>query len=460
MHMSHTARPNTHSPSSDRSVVVVGGGFSGLAAAIELTMLNIPVVLLEQKPKLGGRAYSFVDETTGDVIDNGQHVLIAGYDHTMRFLERIGTRHLLSIQQQPILYLHHPTRGLCEFRLPALVPPFHLIAGILSTNLLTLRDKMRLLRAGWLLQRGAVAPDHQTIEQWLEASGQSEELKRSFWEPLAISIMNEHIAHASAKVFVHALRHAFLAAWKNAALALPRVGLSDLYVDAAAKFLTSRGAAVHVNSAVARLGVEGGRMRDVHLRDGRVIPCAAVILAVPHYEARDLTQEVLTDESLRAVGAIPSTPIVSIHLWFEEDFMKLEFVGLIDRRVQWVFNKRKIAQERGTGGHVSCVISGAEEFVSFSNEQLVQLALEDLRTLYRRASKPTHAIVIREKRATFSCTPDAERVRPPQQTSIPNLFLAGDWTNTGLPATIEGAILSGERCAHLAAACVRTQYAG
>lgn len=460
MPMSHTAPRNTRSLLSDRPVVVVGGGLSGLAAAVELTVQRIPVVLYEQRPRLGGRAYSFPDETTGDVIDNGQHVLIAGYDRTIHFLERIGTRHLLSIQEQPILYLHHPTRGLCEFRLPALVPPFHLIAGILSTNLLGFPDKIRLLRAGLALQRRDSPTNDDTIEQWLDANDQSEELKRAFWEPLAISIMNEHIAHASAKVFVHALRHAFLAAWKNAALALPRVGLSDLFVDAATRFLISHGASVEVNASVAELRTKGSRMQYVHLRDGRTIACAAVILAVPHYEASELVRTVLPDDALRLVGAIPSTPIVSMHLWFEEDFMKLDLVGLVDRRVQWVFNKRRIARKAGKGGHVSCVISDADPFVSLSNDQLIRLAVEDLRTLHGRVSEPTHALVIKEKRATFSCTPDAERMRPSHHTSIPNLFLAGDWTNTGLPATIEGAIISGERCAHLASDFVRLQHAG
>lgn len=460
MPMSHTAPRSTPSRFSDRPVVVIGGGLSGLAAAVELTVHHIPVVLYEQKPKLGGRAYSFTDETTGDVIDNGQHVLIAGYEHTMRFLERIGTRHLLLVQDQPILYLHHPARGLCEFRLPTLVPPFHLIAGILSTNLLGFPDKLRLLRAGLALQRSSAPLNDATIEDWLEANGQSEELKRVFWEPLAISIMNEHIAHASAKVFVHALRHAFLAAWKNAALAIPRVGLSDLYVDAALRFLNSHGAAVHSNSSVAQLRAEGNRLHSVCLRDGRESVCSAVILAVPHYEASELAREVLPDETLHRISAVPNTPIVSIHLWFEEDFMKLDFVGLVERRVQWVFNRRRIARAAGKGGHVTCVISDANPFVSMSNDQLIRLAVEDLRTLHGRVSEPTHAVVIREKRATFSCTPDAERLRPSHQTSLPNLFLAGDWTNTGLPATIESAILSGERCAQLAAHCVRAQHAG
>ncbi len=130
--------------------------------------------------------------------------------------------------------------------------------------------------------------------------------------------------------------------------------------------------------------------------------------------------------------------------------MKDEFVGLIGRRVQWIFNKRKIQNTDGKGGHVSAVISAAHEFVGLTNDELIRLTMEDLRSVYPTIpDQPTHAVVIREKRATFSCTPATERLRPSQKTPIPNLFLAGDWTDTGYPATIEGAIASGEKCAGL-----------
>ena len=439
-----------------KPVIIVGGGLSGLAAAVELTSRNIPVVLLEQKPKLGGRAYSFVDAITGDVIDNGQHVLIAGYERTMAFLERIGTKHLLTIQEKPTLHFHHPTRGFCEFILPKLPSPLHLIVGILSTNLFSFADKLRLLRAGFSLQFASNHPllDEVTIEDWLKAVGQSEETNRSFWEPLAISIMNEHIAKASAKIFVRSLRHAFLCGWKNSSLAIPRVGLSELYVHDALKFIEQRGTAVQLNADVVEIVLKDNKVRAVKLRDNSEIECSVVILSVPHFRLHTILPTEL-GITLATIGAQPSTPIVSMHLWFDNDFMSHEFVGLIDRRLQWIFNKRKINREQGRGGHVSCVISGAEKFVEMTNDDLVKLAMGDLRTVYASVPEPLNAVVIREKRATLSCTPEAEKARPNHQTSIPNLFLAGDWTNTGLPATIEGAIISGERCAELAITHVR-----
>ena len=206
-------------------VVVVGGGLSGLAAAVHLTSHGVPVLLLEQRNKPGGRAYSFIDETTGTVIDNGQHVLIAGYTRTMEFLGTIGTRDRLTVQSSPELRFHHPERGFCTFRLPHLPSPLNLVGGLLATDLFSAADKFRLMRAGRALGAYSSERDgNMTVEGWLDSLGQSPETKQSFWEPLAVAIMNEHIGVASALVFVRALRTAFLSGPVPRRLPFPRSG--------------------------------------------------------------------------------------------------------------------------------------------------------------------------------------------------------------------------------------------
>jgi zeta-carotene desaturase len=456
--MSQPRRGMPWSSSDSKPVIVVGGGLAGLSAAVDLTSRAIPTLLLEQRDYCGGRAYSFRDRTTGDIVDNGQHVLIAGYERTLAFLKRIGTDRLLAVQERPTLVLHHPTRGMCEFRLPKMPRPFHVLGGILSTNLFSLRDKVRVLRAAWTMRASAAQGDELTIDGWLDSVGQSEETKRSFWEPLAISIMNEHLASASAKVFISSLRHAFLSGWKNSALAIPRVGLSELYVDSAVQFILAHGGDIRTGAEVVGIDFETEKGLQVRCKTGSAVECSALILAVPHHRVASLLE---TDErnsvpstlrsSLSALSSTSSIPIVSIHLWFERDFMPHDVIGLIGRRVQWVFNKRKLFGEQRADGHVSCVISAAKGYVDMTNEQLERIALEDLQSVYPDApSNATSALCVRERRATFSCTPNTERLRPEHATPIPNLFLAGDWTATGLPATIEGAVISGERCAELA----------
>ena len=434
-------------------VVVVGGGLSGLAAAVRLSSQRIPTLLLEQRPFLGGRAYSFVDDTTGTVIDNGQHVLIAGYAQTMAYLDTVGTRDRVAVQGVPELDFHHPARGFCSFRLPGLPSPLHLAAGILTTDLFSAADRMRMVRAGLALRRGAGRGDggSMTVEEWLDAHGQSAETKRSFWEPLAVAVMNEHLGVASASIFLHAVRTAFLGDRRGAALAVPTVGLSELLVDPARAFVEGRGGVVRTGADVAGIVVEEGRVAAVELRDGEPVSCSAVVLAVPSYRAAGVLSASLRGWGTPANAAsIPLSPIVSVHLWFDTDFMPQRVLGVIGRRIQWVFNRRKICLERGAGGHLSVVISAGHSLVDLSNEELTRIALDDLVSIYGSSvGAPVHEVVIREKRATFSCSPAVEPLRPGAETPLPNLFLAGDWTATGYPATIEGAIQSGNLAAEL-----------
>jgi squalene-associated FAD-dependent desaturase len=417
-------------------VIVVGGGLSGLAAAVDLSASGIPVLVLEQKPSLGGRARSFIDATTGDEIDNGQHLLIAGYTNTLAFLDRIGSRHLVDVQKQPLLPFNHPGRGFVELRLPHLPSPLHLLWGVLTTRLLSLPDRLALLRGGTALQFEAPEKaDGLTIAGWLALHRQPAEACRCFWEPLAVAIMNEQMDRAPARLFLDALRQAFLRHRSDAALVFPRAGLSRLFADPASAFITQHGGELRCGTDVARIAVADGRVTGVVLKDSTVLPCSAVVLAVPPSRLQTLLPADAI-EGLSTMADGPASPIVSMHLWMESGFMNRDAIGLIGRRIQWVFRKER---------HVSVVISAAHEFVEMSNEDLVGLAVEDLRAVFgAEVETPVHTVVIREKKATFLPLPGEENSRPGPQTQVSNLFLAGDWTNTGLPATIEGAILSGK----------------
>jgi zeta-carotene desaturase len=231
----------------------------------------------------------------------------------------------------------------------------------------------------------------------------------------------------------------------NAALAFPTVGLSQLYVDGAKHFITLYGGEIHCNADVVGVSVDTGPANGVKLKGGDEVRADAIILAVPPHKLIPMLPDQLK-QTLSSVANLDSAPIVSIHLWFNEEFMVHEFVGLIGKRIQWLFNKRKINNEHVKGAHVSAVISGAYGFVDKTKDELVKTAVDDIREVYRNLrGEPFHAVVVREKSATYSSSPETERLRPSNETEISNLFLAGDWTATGYPATIEGAILSADR---------------
>ena len=444
-----------------KPVVIAGAGLSGLSAGVRLAAHNVPVVVLEQRPAAGGRAYSFTDARTGDVIDNGQHVLIAGYIRTLGFLRTIGTADRLAVQPVPELWFHHPQRGFCSVRFSGLPHPFDLVSGLLRTSLLSARGKLHMLRAGAALNTSNPGTEEQmaglTVAGWLDHLHQSEETKRSFWEPLAVAIMNEHIDVAAASVFVRAIRAAFFEVKRGAALAFPTVGLSALYVEEAKRFIEKRGGEVRCNAQVVNVTARKENVSGVTLKDGTIVEASAVVLAVPPAPAEALLPALLRETGMLAdIAAAPHSPIVSVHLWFPKEIMPHLFVGIVGRTIQWVFNRRRILTEKGTGGHVSAVVSAGETIVSLDNEALRDTAMTDLKEIFGRGiPEPEHVVIIREKRATISCTPAVEKLRPDASTPIRNLFLAGDWTSTGLPATIESAIISGERSAELALACLR-----
>ncbi len=440
--------------SPSESVVVVGAGLAGLAAAVELSSRGIPVTVLEQHRRGGGRAYSFTDRTTGDTVDNGQHALIAGCTATMRYLDLISTRRFLHTQRSPSLTFHHPALGLRRLRIPDLPSPLHLAGGILSTDLFSLADRLRLLRLGWALARlrdddpflsGA------SVAEWLRRHGQSAETIRTLWEPLAIAIMNERTEKASALLFARCLRRAFLGRTGDSALVLPSVGLSELFVTPACALISKHGGRIILGARAAGTILREGRVTGVRLEDGAELPASVVILAVPAWSiGRVLPEEMPRRAALLKAAELPVSPIVSVHLWYTTDFMHEEAIGIVGRTIQWVFNRRKIEEKGGQGGHITCVISAAHDLIGEPSRIILAAASDDLRAVFGKAGgDPIHSVVIREKRGTVSPIPGAERDRPDQITGIPNLFIAGDWTSTGLPGTIEGAVWSGKRCADL-----------
>ncbi|MGQ0735237.1 MAG: hydroxysqualene dehydroxylase HpnE [Acidobacteriota bacterium] len=436
-------------------VVVIGGGFSGLAAATALADAGLVVRLFEARPALGGRAATFRDPVTDEPIDNGQHVLAGCYVETLRFLRRIGTDrslHRPSALRVPMI----DERGRHSvLTLPPLPAPLNLLAGVLAWEAVSWPERLSILRLAGALRPlapgspaglAAAGEAGETVRQWLVRHGQSPRLCRLLWEPLALATLNQSVDQAGASAFLAVITRMFGPEPDSSALLLPAVSLGDLYARPAAAYLQQRGSSV-TTGAPARVVVEQGRVVGVRVRE-EMTPASVVIAAVPWFALRDVFDEVPREleTTVDDASRLDCSPIVTVNLWFDRDVMDEPFIGLPGRTFQWAFDRRRLTGPAAS--HISMVSSGAVAICAGANPDLIATAVRDLGSAIPAAqpSALRHASVVRERRATFSLAPGASR-RPRTETPIPGLLLAGDWIDTGLPATIESAVLAGHRAA-------------
>ena len=419
---------------------MIGGGFAGLSAATAIAEQGVRVLVLEARPTLGGRATAFIDPATGERVDNGQHVLVGGYHETFGFLRRLKTDG--DVYVQPDLHIDVIDREgrVSSLKCPPLPPPLHLLGGVVGWKGIGWGDRAALTH----LRTIDDGPATETVRQWLVRHRQTPRLIELLWEPLAVAALNQSIDDASGAAFAGVLRRMFTMDRRDCALGLPLKALDELYAIPSREYIERSGGEVRVN-APARVSCNGRltvRVRDEVFQPKAVI-CATAWYALPSvFPDRPAPLEAV----LRAAESTDASPIVTVNLWFDRPVTTHSFVGLPGRAMQWVFDKRALLGEASS--HLSLVSSGATALVGQTNQELVDLALRELIAALPgvRSAELLRAVVVREKRATFSVAP-GQPPRPQVDTAIPGLFLAGDWIETGLPATIEGAVVSGHRAA-------------
>jgi len=442
-----------------KTVVVIGGGFAGLAAGVDLAAAGVRTIVLEGKPRLGGRAYSFTDQATGEVVDNGQHAMMGCYTHTLAFLDRIGATPKLHRQPNLRVDMIHARLGAGTIACSTLPGPLHMLSGILGYRLLQRGERWRALLGGARLlamhRRRDAALRSATVEQILCRLQQSPHARDTFWYPVAVATLNESPARAAAAPFAEVLARAFFGSRTDSQFVLSSVGLSDLYTDDARRFIEARGGCVRTKAPVAGLAVRGDRVSGVILRDGEWIAADACISTLPPRALATLLPPVLRDGgSLRSLDTFETSPIVSTHVWVDRPVLAGDFVGFVGTTTQWVYNRSRLTpgSTGQAGQYLSAVISAGREVVEWDSDRIAEQVWADMRALLpaAREARMERAVVVKEKHATIALTPAAERQRPCATTALRNFFLAGDWTDTGLPATIESAVLSGHRAAALA----------
>lgn len=422
-------------------VVVLGGGFAGLSAAVRLARDGATVRVLEAKARLGGRATAFADRESGEVVDNGQHVLLGCYSDTFAFLREIGAEGHVDLQPQLAVTMIDRRGRRSRLVCPNLPAPLQLLAGVLEWDALSWTDRLSVLAMRRPI-RQRLASAGETVENWLIRNGQTARIREMLWDPLALAALNQPPERAAAPPFARVLSEMFSREPRAAAIAIPSKPLHLMYAEPARSYIEAHGGEVRTG-APSRVVIDGDTLVAVE-SGGERWPASRVIVAVPWFALRDVFGTAVPPSLAPLVtraSALASSPIVTVNLWFDRPAFDERFVGLPGRAMQWAFDR---------GPYVSLVSSGADDIVRKTNDELIAIARDELMEAMPplRAARLQRAAVIREPRATFSLAPD-QPARPAAETSVPGLWLAGDWIDTGLPATIESAVRSGHRAAAL-----------
>ncbi|MBX5467929.1 MAG: hydroxysqualene dehydroxylase HpnE [Firmicutes bacterium] len=424
--------------------VVVGGGFAGLAAASGLARGGWAVTLLEATGYLGGRAFSFFDPRSGMWLDNGQHVLLGVCETTPRWLDSLGVEQAVFFQPRldlPVFARHRWSR-LTSRPWPG---PLHLLPGLAGFRLLSPRARWRAARAAAaLVGRRGVSPQL-TFREWLRRMGQGPEAERHLWDLMGTAVLNLRAAEADAALAVQALGMVIAAGWPGARIGFFRQPLGHT-AAAVGQALRRLGVTVALRQRVAAVVVAGDQVRGVRLADGTLLEAEAVVLAVPFDRARSLIPPDVADASWSDLDAWEWSPIYNLYLWFDRPVAAEPVWARTEGVVQFVFDRGQILDLAGWAGrHWAVSVSAADPYRSWSSERLVNTILAELTEAvpaFGVASLLYHRGVW-QPRATFRATPAAVAARPSFATAVRGLWRAGDWTATGWPACIEGAIRSG-----------------
>ncbi|MBI2226447.1 MAG: FAD-dependent oxidoreductase [Betaproteobacteria bacterium] len=423
-------------------VAVVGGGYAGMAAAVELAARGITVTVFEAARQLGGRARRV--EHRGTALDNGLHILIGAYHETLRLIRLVNPAHQSALLRSPLEWNIH---GEFHFSAPRLPAPLHLLGGLLRASGLSFAERIaaaRFLAAqrlnGFTLERDI------SVERLLEQHGQSEKLCRVLWRPLCVAALNTPPAVASAQVFLNVLRESLNAARAGSDLILARVDLSALFPEPAATYVRRNGGEVLTGRRVTAIDpVENGFMVEA---DGQRQTFSHVICALPPHQVNAFLIGITAlSELAAAIERLRYQPIHSVWLQYPESIaLPSPMLGFSRGLIHWVFDREKLCGQRGL---IGVVISAEGAHQDLGQDELGARAHHELTRRLGRLPDPLWQRVIAEKRATFSCTVGLKR--PPQATPLRNFFLAGDYTASDYPATLEAAVRSGIHCAELVA---------
>jgi squalene-associated FAD-dependent desaturase len=438
---------------SSQSVLVIGGGLAGLACAVALAEAGIKVRLFEKRPHLGGRATSYT-LPDGSEVDNCQHVTLGCCTNLADFYRRAGAEGKIRFYDR--LYFADREGRRSTIGASMLPPPLHMAPSFLNFGALGVADKVGISKALVAIARAGGKPpdiDGVTMLDWLHRMRQTPDAIERFWRVVLVSALDEELSRMGARYGIDVFWKAFLGSRGGYQVGIPSVPLAELY-DGCRDAIVQKGGEVRLRCGIREIHVSENRFAGVALEDGTEISADACIVAVPHDALLGLLPAAMGEDGglLAGLRHIRTSPITGVHVWFDRVVMKEPFLALLDHTTQWIFNKSLLYAHAGKNGdapvvgqYLQLVISASYDLVPRSRQEIIDLCRRELEEVLpaTRGANLEKATVIKEVHATFSPEPGVDHWRPGQKIAVDDLFLAGDWTRTGWPATMEGAVRSG-----------------
>jgi squalene-associated FAD-dependent desaturase len=423
-----------------QTVAIAGGGLAGLAAGCALAEAGYRVRLFERRPYLGGRASSYQHPGTGEVVDNCQHVLLGCCTNLLDLYQRSGV--LEQVRWFKDLIFIEPG-GRESIIGPSFLPePLHTAISFLKATALSFADKAAVARAMLSLLRD-VPDDGRPFLEWLKAHGQTQRAIDRFWNVVLVSALNEDLDRVSSRYAALVFRESFLKSRAAGRMGIPAVPLTDLY-SAAGKYIEQRGGEVNLRTSVESFTANNDGVKLCV--GGKEVLADFAVLALPFNTLQQVLPNDRKSSSLREMLArFEGSPITGIHLWFDRKVTVLDHAVLLDRTIQWMFNKSQLQGRNDEGSYLELVVSSSKTLVEKQRQEIIDLALRELTEFFPAVAgaKLVKSTVIKEIHATYSPEPGVDEYRPGAKSDWPRVFLAGDWTATGWPATMEGAVRGG-----------------
>ena len=443
-----------------KTVVIAGAGWAGLAAAVKLTQQGHRVSVYESAKQCGGRARTVCFSNSSlknKDVDNGQHLLIGAYTECLDLMKTVGIDINTALKRLPlqltVIDKPNTEKTTLHLKAPLLPAPLHLLYALFTASGLKIKDRIAALRFGlYLLKNNYQLKNDISVKALFENTKQTTVLIKQLWEPLCLSIMNTPINVASANVFMHVFKDAFTHKRQDADLLVPTVDLSQLFANAAINYIKKNGGQVYLKSRVEAITISNNEISSIRVKSDtaqlETIEASKLIIATAPQNLNKLTETHPELNQLNnKIKQFNYEPIVTVYLQYAKEIKLTQaMIGLSSTLSQWAFDRGAFCQQDGL---LSIVISANGPHMTMDDGTLTQTVHTEIASLLKNKPALINSFVIREKRATFACTVNINDIRPKNITEVKGLFLAGDYTDTCYPATLEGAVRSGLNAAKL-----------